>query len=345
MPRNLRRITAPLRRAGQRRFLIDAVRSTAPAPVARPSLARPVGELLWGGLLLLTAFFCFSAWLANVWRAAACAVAFTGLTRVALERAGTADRTRRGGRARLRAALRETAQRLASASAAELTAYLTRCLGRFDFAPPVAQSGFGGAEGMIVSDDGQQRVAIYFIADGAAVLDASAVIIAAAELARVEGARHFFAATGEFTAVAYQRAERVGIALIDRYELAAICAADMTADPVWTPAAGSAPSPGRKRPAAALTLPTNGLRWRQETRSLAESLAFNRTRIAGHGRVLALLLPLSLLTPGSLRPYLLGLLLANAALLVYRQWLNFRLLAGTATAHAWREAPFAAPDR
>jgi hypothetical protein len=331
----------PLRRARERRFIIDTVRCDARPAAYRPTLARAVSEVVWGGLLLGVAFICFYAWLAALWQAILCAVAFTALVRAALERAGSDDRQRRSRRSRLQAALRETASLLVAVDAPGLVALLSRSLRRLDFTPPRPQTGFGhGAEGMIVTANEENAVAIYYIADGAAVLDAPAVVIAAAQLARIEGARHFFAATGEFTPEAYRRAERVGIRLIDRYELAALLAGDLMSDPAWAPQPPAAPVARPKRvEAATMLVPGAGSRARRETPSLAEALAANRVRIAGHGRVLALLLPLTLLSPGSVRVYLLVLLLLNAALLVYRQWLNFRLLAETGVATA-PEEPF-----
>lgn len=337
----LRRATMPLRRARERRFIIDTVRCDARPAAYRPALARAVSEVVWGGVLLIVAFICFYAWLAALWQAVLCAVAFTALVRAALERAGTDDRQRRHRRSRLQAALRETAKLLTAVDAPGFVALLSRSLRRLDFTAPRPQTGFGhGAEGMIVAANGEHAVAIYYIADGTAVLDAPAVVIAAAQLARIDGARHFFAATGEFTPEAYRRAERVGIRLIDRYELAALLAGDLMGDPAWAPQPPPAPTGRPKRGEAATMLtPGHAVRGRRETVSLAEALAANRVRIAGHGRVLALLLPLTLLSPGSVRVYLLVLLLLNAALLVYRQWLNFRLLAETGVATA-PEEPF-----
>jgi hypothetical protein len=122
--------------------------------------------------------------------------------------------------------------------------------------------------------------------------------------------------------------------------LAALLAGDLMGDPAWAPQPPAAPIVRPKRvEAAAMLAPGAGTGARRETASLAEELAANRVRIAGHGRVLALLVPLTLLSPGSVRVYLLVLLLLNAALLVYRQWLNFRLLAETGIATA-PEEPF-----
>lgn len=311
---DLRNIAAPFFRAGQRRLVIDSTRGEASQPEPVRPLARLVSEALLGALIFVSVLAVFYAWLANAAWSLTAAIIATGLARAAGEWAAAAETAQRRRRSRIQRVLRETATMIATAGTDGFLAALTRCLHRLDYERPQIQPGFGsGGEGMVVASNGEHRVAIYYIVDGSAVLDSDAVIIAASELARVESARHYFATTGEFTPVAYQRAERVGITLIDRYELVGLFAADEARSAMSTPsrtAAQTAPGPN----------------WRADPESVSQRLADNRRRVTGHARVALLLVPIALLSRGPVQVYLLALVAVNMIALAYRQWLSFRLL-------------------
>lgn len=326
--RRLQDIAEPLRRAGARRRLIAAARSEASALRPASPLAHLVSQILLAALVFASVFTLFYAWLASVAWAMTAGIVATGLTRAAAERATAADADRRRRRARIQRALRETERMLVRAGADDFLAALTRCLARLDYERPQIMTGFGpGGEGMVIASNGERRIAVYYIVDGSAVLDSDAVVIAAAELARVDCARHFFATTGEFTPAAYRRAERVGVTLIDRYELVGLFAADQLRAAAAAAGADAAGAP----------------HWLSEPASVSASIEQNEARIAGHWRMALLLALLALLNRGATQVYLLALVAANTILLVYRQWLNFRLLAMTGSELPEAQLPDSSP--
>lgn len=327
------RDTGRLRRIGQRKRIIDAARSEAPAERSAGPLARLVSQVLLATLIFVSVFAVFFAWLTSLAWALTAAIVATGLTRGAVEWAAASDRGRRAERRRVQRLLRETARRVEVAGPDDFLASLTRCLGRLGYECPQLQPGFGsGGEGMVIASNGDRRIAIYHIVDGSAVLDSDAVIIAASELARIDCARHFFATTGEFTPAAYQRAERVGITLIDRYELVGLFAADEA----QAARIGSTPGSADQ---------DRGPRWRGDPDSVSGCLEANQRRITGHWRVALMLAAIALLSSGRIQLYLLALVAANTVGLVYRQWLNFRLLEATGGALPDSEASGSAANR
>lgn len=309
----LQDIVGPLRRAAARRRLVVAARTDASAPRTASPLAQLVSQILLAVLVFASVFTLVYAWVANVAWAMTAGIIATGLTRAAVERAEATNVGQRRRRARIQRALRETEKMLVRAGADDFLAALTRCLARLDYERPQIMTGFGpGGEGMVIANNGEQRIAVYYIVDSGAVLDADAVVIAAAELARIDCARHFFATTGEFTPAAYRRAERVGVTLIDRYELVGLFAADQMRAAV-----------------AEEGDPAGAPHWSSEPASVRTSIEQNEARIAGHWRMALLLALLALLNWGATQIYLLALVAVNTIMLVYRQWLNFRLLAMT----------------